>query len=333
MTVTGADLESLLAIPMLGEAYRLQSQTLTEFYRLAAEIAGPACPIGPPDARVEGIGRNFFSTLFLAVTRLIVGDSPRMELYAMVNQGMRAWVTACDNLLDREYKEMFPFTFAATGPCVRSVLTLLLADRVVSEFVTDRFGSEMSARVGRVSLAALAASALQECAEEQRPVAILAPDEVLSDIHARKTGQLFEAPLALPIELEDVAADRAAAAARSAVHDFGLGCQILDDAKDMARDVSAGRHNLLVSILHRRRGAGEVDRLRAEPAGDWTAWDRWGEVYSVAWALAEERFAAAFAGFSRIGWDFPPQLRRSVIECVSELLSVPGARPAAEARP
>jgi len=84
----------------------------------------------------------------------------------MVNQSMRAWVTACDNILDDEYEEAFPFDFAGGGTRMRSVLTLLLADRVVTEFISRRLSAwrangDLAANVGRISLRALAPSAAE----------------------------------------------------------------------------------------------------------------------------------------------------------------------------
>ena len=57
----------------------------------------------------------------------------------MVNQGMRAWVTACDNVLDDEYKEIFDFQTMAEGPKMRSILTVMLAERVISSWVIEEY--------------------------------------------------------------------------------------------------------------------------------------------------------------------------------------------------
>ena len=102
-----AALGVLLSCPAFLEGLDLQARTIDRFHRLAAEVAGPTCPVLAPPAEAMGIERNFFSTFFLAVTRQLVGPSRFMPLYAMVNQGMRAWVTACDNILDDEYKAVF----------------------------------------------------------------------------------------------------------------------------------------------------------------------------------------------------------------------------------
>ena len=271
-----------------------------------------------------GIERNFFSTFFLAVTRQLVGPSRFMPLYAMVNQGMRAWVTACDNILDDEYKAVFQFGFPESGPRMRSVLTLLLGDRVVTEYISRHYNEpDVLARAGRASLRALVPSALQECAEEQRPVAVLSVEEILADVHKPKTGDLFEVPLALPLALESVETARAESGL-TAVGSFGLACQIVDDIKDMADDVAAGRHNLLVSMLVAGSGGdlSPLERLRAEEAG-WESWERFAGVVSEAVEMAMVRFDASFDALAAIGIELSDSQRRAVVACMFALLRVP----------
>jgi len=320
-------LSGLLECVAMQEAFRLQSETIERFYGMAAEIAGPICPVLAPPADATGIERNFFSTFFLAVTRQLVGASRFLPLYAMVNQGMRAWVTACDNILDDEYKEVFRFGFDEGGPRMRSVLTLLLGDRIVSEYVDREFGSDaLATQVGRVSLRALLPSALQECDEEQRPVSVLPVGDILGDIHKRKTGDLFEAPLALPMAIETIDPARAGAA-MTAVGAFGLACQIVDDIKDMADDVAQGRHNLLVSMLAEQRGGdlAWLEQLRADPPSDWTSWQRFAAVATAAAELAGARFETSFDAMGEIGMELSAVQRRGVVACIFALLRVPPA--------
>ncbi len=304
-------------------ALTLQVEAAAEFHRLARELAGDALPVGPLPSESLAPGRNVFSTLFLAVTEALVGRSPHLALYAMVNQSMRAWVTACDNLLDDEYKPVLPFAFHASGGRMRSVLTVMLADRVLAEFVRARFAADGAAgRVGRLTLAALASSALEECEEESAGRGPLPPARVLDNVHERKTGDLFVAPLALPIELDRPDPPRAETA-RAALRRFGLACQILDDVMDMPDDLARGRQNLLASLAHfggdalRRR----LDDARAAPAG-WTAAERFLDLVERAWSLARERFDASFDALAQIGIDLSAAERDALVRLVASLLGV-----------
>lgn len=322
--MTGPNTLALLEIGPFAEGFRMQLETLATFHRLATEIGGSECPVSPMPTGLLEVRRNVFSTFFLGCTRCLVGGGRYLPLYAMVNQCMRAWVTACDNLLDDENKEVLRFAIAGEGARTRAVLTLMLADRVLDRFLLDRYGdADLVRQVGVRSLAALVPSALQECEEEVRPVAVLPSAEILSSVHHRKTGRLFAAPLALPIELERPAADRAAAAV-AGVTAFGLACQILDDAKDMAQDIAQGRHNLLVSLVSEEAGSSVwLEGLRREPSGTWESWDRYPRQARQAEALAEAQFGQAFAALDRIGIAATTAQRRAVVATIRSLLGMP----------
>ena len=328
-----AILQEVLGHSLLREAFELQTATQQTFAKLAADIGGQACAVRVPAVGMFGIERNVFSTLFLAVIRAMISDSDRMPLYAMVNQGMRAWVTACDNILDDEYKPIFDFQFPESGPRMRSILTLLLADRVVTNYTAGHYPHAIE-QVARLSLRALMPCALQECAEEQRPVPILPPQVILDDIHKRKTADLFAAPLALPLALETVQGETEQAGL-AAVRTFGAACQIIDDIRDMPDDVISGRHNLLVSM---QKQQGSHDRwlhaLRTEHDNAWTAWDRYPQLAATAASRAMQRFDLAFHAMQQIGIDLSPSQRDIVVRCIFALLKVPytavissGARP------
>jgi len=318
-------LQDLLTCLPLRRGFELQVATQKTFYELAAKIAGTNCPVSSPAAEAFCIERNFFSTFFLAVTHSIIGESKYLPLYAMVNQGMRAWVTACDNILDDEYKEIFSFAFAERGFRMRSVLTLLLADRVVTEFIADTYEDTAAIKdVGRISLQALVPCALQECDEEVRPVPVLPPSEILRDIHKRKTADLFAAPLALPLAMETIDPDKAQAAL-AAVRLFGAACQIIDDIKDMPDDVSTGRHNLIVSIVSQENHDDNqwLGQLRNTDNPDWASWERFPGAAGVAAEVAMERFGSSFDALASIGIVLSYVQRDAVVTCIFTLLRVP----------
>ena len=314
---------SLVEVPQLGSAFQLQLQTLNEFYRLARAIGGSDCPVGPMPKSLLDLERNFFSMLFLAVTRAITADTTHMLLYGMVNQGMRAWVTACDNLLDDEYKEIFPFEVAVHGNRMRSVLTLLLADRVINEYICEEYGNcDLITSVGRLSLAALMPSAIQESEEELRPVQVLSPQELLHSVHRHKTADLFTAPLIIPSTLEHIESSRLNTAKRS-VANFGLACQILDDLKDMPADVVEGRHNYLVSTISAEQGVDWLAELRAGPIDGWVSWERFPAKVAAARQVARGLFSQAFGDFTTIGLDLNEELQNGIVELMYLILRVP----------
>lgn len=323
-TPTFTGLNALCVHPLFADTFRLQVEALERFYALANRLSPPDCPIAAPPPALLELRRNFFSTLFLGAIRIVVPDSGYLPLYAMVNQGMRAWVTACDNLLDDEYKSIFEFRIAGNGPRMRSVLTLMLAERVVNAFILEAYGDPALVQtVGRITYAALMPSALQECEEETRPVPVLSVAQILDDVHRRKTADLFCAPLALPRELERAHPDAWAAALR-ALGAFGLACQILDDIKDMPGDVLAGRHSLMVALVaaNRRGDTAWLADLRRQGEVGWDSATHFSAEQAQAQRLAEEQFALAFAGFAALGVQIPAAIQHQVVTGLCEILGV-----------
>ena len=321
--MTNTFLNQLVSCEPFASAYRLHVDALDEFYRRAGDILSDTCPLRPRPADAAAPKRHFFSTLFLATTKQLLGPSDYLPLYAMVNLGMRAWVTATDNILDDEYKEVFAFDLPDGASKMTSMLTLLLADRVVSGFVAERYRDlTLLGQVEGVSLRSLMASALQESAEERGVAVTLSPEQVLTDIHARKTGDLFEAPLALPLTIENVDPHRAADA-RAALHHFGLACQILDDITDLRSDIARRRHNVMASILHARQPEVAADlRQELDPADD--AWDietRFPEATADAIAMAQAKFNTSFDHFASLGLDAPDWLRDGIVATMFSLLT------------
>jgi hypothetical protein len=306
-------------------AFALQKKTIVDFYSRSSRFSDSSCPIGAiPNGMLE-LKRNVFSTLFLGVTAKIAKSKRYMPLYAMVNQCMRAWVTACDNILDDEYKVIYEFPNAGQGERMRSVLTLMVAERVLSTYVMDTYDdSQLLRTVETRSLQSLLSSAIQECEEEGGDIPILSPEEIISDVHQRKTADLFLAPLALPFELEQPD-DSVVADARGALENFALGCQIVDDVKDMSSDVTDHRHNLLVSLLVQDRGLDIVGDLRGDGAAPWDAWDRFPDVTDHALGLSRNYFEAAFRHMSSLGIIVPEKQHKTVMQLICKLLRVPMA--------
>lgn len=318
-------LDVLLTQPPFASAYRLQAQTLSAFYGRASDVLGDSCRLKAADDLASSPRRNFFSTLFLAATEALVGPSDRLPLYAMVNQGMRAWVTACDNLLDNEYKEVFAFDLPGRGWRMKSVLTLLLADRVICGYVADVYHDcRLLELVQSVSLRSLMSSALQEHEEEDLDGPTMTVEQIMRDIHRRKTGDLFEAPLALPLAIESVAPDRAAAA-RCGLHTFGLACQVIDDLADAQADLARGRPNVLVASICRQEAMDwqSLKRL-APPDGPPDALARrYPGAVSEIQALSWSHFSTSFEALSAIGLPCPKPARQGIVDTMFAMLGVP----------
>ena len=240
--------------------------------RLAPHLATPAdTPAeyavrpGPlPEAQL-GWRKNMFSTLFQSVYHLMDVPAPRRLLYGQLIHLFRIWVTSADNLLDGEDKDVVPLIMPGSARVMRQVVAVMAADRVLAEILNDAVetGAITAAQrdeLARESLRRLLPSAAQEATEEGGITVRPPPEEVLGVIHRLKTGLLFNVAFVGP-EIVEPGGSVRAARLRAALMDFGLGCQVLDDIRDMARDLLERRHNYVLSILAHEA----PDRLAALP--------------------------------------------------------------------
>ncbi|HPJ57484.1 MAG TPA: hypothetical protein PLK81_07545, partial [Kiritimatiellia bacterium] len=165
----------------------------------------------------------------------------------------RIWVTSADNLLDAEDKEVVPLVMPGSARVMRQVVAVMAADRVLAGILNDAVASgtitdTQRDDLARESLCRLLPSAAQEATEEGGITNRPPPEEVLGVIHRLKTGLLFNVAFVGP-ELVEPAAFGRTGPLREGLMNFGLGCQVLDDIRDMARDFLEKRHNYILSVL------------------------------------------------------------------------------------
>jgi len=242
---------------------------LTRYWATAAEVLrGGGVRLREPGAEAFSLERNFFSLLFLYSYRRLGVPRERRVLYAIVNQCLRGMVTGCDNLLDDEYKPTLETDLPSGATRFRSVLDIMVSDRVLCEVLTEQardglLSSEQAVAASNASLRALLRSGAQEASEEGGLAGgRLAPEAVLNTVHRYKTGLLFQAPWVVPRVLEPVDEDRLAPV-EEALYWIGIGCQVLDDLVDLGRDLRQGRHNYVASLACHALDPGEWERLEA----------------------------------------------------------------------
>lgn len=228
---------------------------------------------GPlPDAWL-GWRKNIFSTLFQSTYHLMGIPRTRRMLYGKLIHLFRIWVTSADNLLDEEDKEVVPIQMPGSARVMRQVVAVMAADRVLAEILEEAvaqgwLSSFQREAIARESLRRLLPSAAQEATEEGGILARPPPEEVLDVVHRLKTGLLFNVAFVGPDVVEPAVTARSGRL-REGLMDFGLGCQVLDDIRDMARDLVERRHNVALSALAHQDPAGlESLRRRVETTSD-----------------------------------------------------------------
>lgn len=256
---------------MLHAAFKECRACLKDVYGLADAVID--CPGGtPPEFRVRleripaeffSLRKNIFSSLFQSMYGVLGIPEERRMLYGKLNYLFRIWVTSADNLLDGEDKVSIPMRFPGDSRVMRQIVSIMTADRVMQhilgEAVARKVVSQKEAEsLSYGSLQVLLPSAAEEASEEggirRRPE----PEYVLDVIHRLKTGILFHIPFLGPDRIEKDIDGKMRDDCKEGLGKFGLGCQLLDDIRDMAKDYLEKRHNYVLSKIVRE---GKKERL------------------------------------------------------------------------
>ena len=242
----------LMACDPWARAFAIQRKTVQKFHQKCSTILGESCQLEPLQPEQLSLQRNLFSTLFIMATKAAGVPLNILPFYAMINQCLRAQVTGCDNLLDDEYKSVIPFLLPGSGTRFRSVLTIMTGDSALASLIMDEVASgrmdhSSAQQLLSAALAVLIPSGIEEHEEESRTKEAIPPVEtILQQIHPRKTGLLFEAPIRL-VEKMHVADSSFSGVIAEALANFGIGCQILDDLKDVTDDLYQHKYNIVIS--------------------------------------------------------------------------------------
>ncbi len=202
--------------------------------------------------------KNIFSTLFQSMYHLMNCEPRHRLFYGKLIHLFRIWVTSADNLLDDEDKIVIPIQMPGSSRVMRQVVSIMTADRIFQRLLVEGLASgavtaKQARELSERSLQILLPSAAQEASEEQGITARPDPEHVLSVIHRYKTGILFNVAFLAPEIIEPHLNRARATALKDALLKFGIGCQILDDIRDLARDHIERRHNYLLSDLWQKQ--------------------------------------------------------------------------------
>lgn len=227
---------------------------LTRYWEIAGRILRDSgvTLLSPPKEYTD-LSRHFFSLLFLYSLHRGGIQPERRAFYVTIIQCLRGMVTGCDNLLDDEYKRTLETDLPESGTRMRSVIDIMVSDRILFELLMDevrkgQLSLDRAVAASAVSLRALTESGAQEATEEGGVRVRLSPEDVLTRVHHYKTAILFQCIWAVPQVIETLP-ETVVSSQKRALYQIGMGCQILDDMVDLAADVRTGRHNYVASLI------------------------------------------------------------------------------------
>lgn len=258
----------LLTVHVFKRSLDKQKEVIRDFWKKAGHVlANTGVELKPIPRKWLSLKHNYFSVLFIVVFHLLNIPPKRLKFYACINHCLRTWVTACDNLLDDELKELLVTDLPEYAKVFKSVHTVLVADRIFFLFLREGVQRGIITEDELEVLLNNTMMAMSECgreeAEEESGVDYsVSPQQILNDIHMAKTGRLFTSPLAAPMALGDInLKEEKVKTVYEGLSSFGLGCQILDDLSDLGMDVYKRKHNYLASLIMNSRDGSEKQKF------------------------------------------------------------------------
>ena len=265
MNQSGELLENLQPVNILLKELR---SGLHRYWEIAHDILQQSgVTLRPPDESYFSYQKNFFSLLFLySFYRAKIPESRRL-LYAATLHCLRGMVTGCDNLLDDEYKITLDTDIPEEGYRFRSVVDIMISDRVLFQLYAEAYqreeiSFEEMVKAISVSMKSMTQSGVQEASEEQGIDTILTPEVLLTTVHHFKTGILFTCPWDILLEIEKCDASVVEVLLKG-LYTIGIGCQIMDDIVDFNSDLRGKRHNYLISLINHNGPAKEQQYLHS----------------------------------------------------------------------
>lgn len=215
--------------------------------------------------RLQYLQKNFFSSLFLSIYTAIGIPPQRRQFYGQINHCIRGLVTACDNLLDDEYKELLPFNFPEPAIRFKSVMHLLCLDRILEKIARQAVVDGLIRQHDLEPLLdaifrAMVPIGAEEALEEGGITEILSPKAVLDSVHMYKGGKLLCLAFAAPLLLEGKHLGPLRLA-ETGIYQIGMALQVIDDLTDFYEDIQHQNHNYLLSMIHHAGDKNEQHNL------------------------------------------------------------------------
>ncbi len=282
-----------------------------------------------PDEKLS-FGKNLFSSLFLSVFHLLDIEQDKRILYGSLNHLFRAWVTSADNLLDNEDKITFDIEMTGDSRVMRQVVVIMLADRIMYKLLDDAVEKKLISRkeahiLSIESLRILLPSASEEGFEEGGLKEQLSPEFILKEIHPVKTGILFHIPFLAIEKIEKNIDLEKMLLLKNGFMEFGVGCQLLDDIRDITRDYIENRANYFIALLQTKNW--EDNKLKLDELCNSTNLDSYvakefPETYKQVYELALDKLYYGIDIFEVSGFKGMKSFRKQILTFLIKTLGI-----------
>ncbi len=274
--------------------------------------------------------KNLFSSLFISVFHLLDIEKEKRILYGSLNHLFRAWVTSADNLLDNEDKITFDIEMTGDSRVMRQVVVIMLADRIMNLLLDDAVEKEIISRkeatlLQTESLRILLPSAAEEGFEEGGLKEQLSSEFILKEVHPVKTGILFHITfLAIEIIEKNIDTEKMILL-KDGFMQFGIGCQLLDDIRDLSRDYIENRANYFIALLQSEdwnSNKHSLEKLCESRNLDNYIANEFPETYNSVYELALSKLNYGIDIFEQSGFIGMKLFRKQIVNCLIKTLGI-----------
>ncbi len=324
-------------IKILNEAFKEQQIIVKNVWNIAENILNDTNNnsffnvklLELPNEKLS-FGKNLFSSLFISVFHLLGVEQEKRILYGSLNHLFRAWVTSADNLLDNEDKITFDIEMTGDSRVMRQVVVIMLADRIMSQLLDNAVENKVITREDATilqaeSLRILLPSAAEEGFEEGGLKEQLSPEFILKEIHPVKTGILFHIPfLAIEIIEKDIDSEKMLLL-KDGFMQFGIGCQLLDDIRDITRDYIENRANYFIALLQSEnweQNKKRLDNLCGSRNLDNYIANEFTETYKTVYELALNKLYYGIEIFEKSGFIGMKLFRKQIVGFLIKTLDI-----------
>ncbi len=216
------------------------------------------------NSKTTHLFNNMHSIFFYSIYESLGFTELQRKFCGILNNCLRLIITGADNLLDGDDNHYLEFLKIKKSRIMKSVFDLLLAEKIICSILADYaythnlFNPSNIIEIQSEIFKQLTGSGINEAEETQLSQLKSTPEEIISLVHHFKSGKLFTMPF---IAAKAIVNNPKLIKTESAIYDFGIAVQLLDDISDISEDYSGNKPNYILSLFRRDKILNDFDGL------------------------------------------------------------------------
>ncbi|MBP7654327.1 polyprenyl synthetase family protein [Candidatus Dependentiae bacterium] len=206
------------------------------------------------NSKTTHLFNNMHSIFFYSIYESLGFTECERKFCGILNNCLRLIITGADNLLDGDDNHYLSYTKITKSKIMKSVFDLLLAEKIICSVLYNYshthnlFRHEKITEIQSEIFKQLTGSGINEAEETQLTQLNFSPEKIISSVHHYKSGKLFTLPF---IAAKNINKNPNLLKTESAIYDFGIAVQLLDDISDIYEDFTEKKPNYILALMVR----------------------------------------------------------------------------------